>query len=843
MQSEGMRAGGPAREGWLSEVSGFDPGHGGEGGLFKRLVTDRIALGVLLLIALTGAAVLGALKLRVDFGIELLFPTSDPARGEYDAFKEHFPLEDAHALILLRAPDVFTPSGLKRLEALEGDLGRLRFGPLDPETQRPRGLVVDTQSLLSVEDVIDQDDELTVAPLLASSDPTPAELARARAQATEDPLFAWRIAPPDGSSTTIRVTLDAASARDQTLRTAFLGALRDVLAKHEALARGAGAEQELIASGLPVIRAAGIELVNHDMAVLMPVAYGLIALLLLVTFAHFGEMLATMLTVGASVAWTYGVIGWLEIPLQTLTATTPLVVMIISVSDTAHIIAHYREGVAAGVSRPDSIAAALREAAVPCLLTELVIAGGFLSLLSADMAMIKQFGLATALGVLLAWLANMLALPLLLLAFGSRVVPEGESRSLRALRGVVAGVERIVRERPRAVFVCAALITAGALLLGSRVGREYYNFDDIPETTEIKRSLRAVEAVHGGVVPLVLFVRPTGELAESPEPLTDPRAIALLARLEAHLAQFPEVKATLSPATFLRRAHELLSGDASSAALPETRAQVAQELLLIDDGELLEDVLTIPRDAACVIAYMPDRGSTRAREILAEIEAFLPEATADLPFEVTVTGNYVIADAVYRSLVGGLLLSLALAVAVTFVFFCFVLRSWRLALIGLVPNLLPLALTLGVMSLLRIDLKPTTVIVFSITLVIADDDTIQYLARFRRRYDELFALGAPDLHRQAAFEVLRSTGPPMLVTTLVITLGFLCLRFSVFQGIGHLGTLIGVSLLTALAADLFLSPLLLIAIRPKIGGRALPAAPSAEQPSAPPEADDAPPLG
>lgn len=790
--------------------------------MFRRLVGDRIVLGLLLVVALTAGFGAGALNLRVDFGIELLFPTSDPARLDYDRFKERFPLEDAHALVLFEAPDLYSPAGLQRLEALERDLATLRFGPTDPDTGKPRGLVVDTQSLLSVEDVIDEDDELTVAPLLASSDPSPDALERAKRKATQDSLFAWRISPPDGRSTTLRVTLDSASARDEVLRTAFLAAIRETLAKHERAAREAGVEQTLVASGLPVIRAAGIELVNKDMATLMPIAYGLIALLLLVAFAHLGEMVATMLTVGAAVGWTYGVIGWCDIPLQTLTSTTPLVVMIISVSDTAHIVTHYREGVLQGLERRDAIARATAEAAIPCLLTELVIAGGFLSLLSADMAMIKQFGLATALGVLLAWLANMTALPLLLLAFGSRSVPKGESRSLRTLQGIVGWVERVVRDHPRRVVAVAVLVTGAALALGSQVGREYYNFDDIPETTEIKRSLRAVEGAHGGVVPLVLFVEPTGELASQPEPLTDPRAVALLDRLERRLREIPEVKAPLSPATFLRKAHEVLAGPDPESPLPTTRAQVAQELLLIDDGELMKDVLTIPRDAACVVAYMPDKGSTRARAVLAELESFLAKETAGQPFRVTITGNYVIADAVYRSLVGGLLISLGIAIVVTFLFFCGVLRSWRLALIGLVPNLLPLALTLGVMSLLGIDLKPTTVIVFSITLVIADDDTIQYLARFRRRYDELFKLGVPGLHQQAALEVLRGTGPPMLVTTLVITLGFLCLRFSVFQGIGHLGTLIGVSLLTALAADLFLAPLLLMGIKPRIGGKRAP---------------------
>ncbi|HBP18609.1 MAG TPA: hypothetical protein DEA08_12595, partial [Planctomycetes bacterium] len=200
--------------------------------------------------------------------------------------------------------------------------------------------------------------------------------------------------------------------------------------------------------------------------------------------------------------------------------------------------------------------------------------------------------------------------------------------------------------------------------------------------------------------------------------------------MEERLERLPEVKNAISPASVLRKAHRILLGEEETEdePLPTSRAAVAQELLLVDDGDLFADTLTVDRGAACVLATMPDTGSTRARAVIAQLEQDLAELTKGLPVRATITGNYVIADAVYRSLVGGLVRSLGAAILVTFLIFALVLRSWRLALIGLVPNLLPLALTLGVMSLLGIDLKVSTVIVFSITLVVADDDTIQYLA-------------------------------------------------------------------------------------------------------------------
>src|SRR5262249_14583882 len=140
------------------------------------------------------------------------------------------------------------------------------------------------------------------------------------------------------------------------------------------------------------------------------------------------------------------------------------------------------------------------------------------------------------------------------------------------------------------------------------------------------------------------------------------------------------------------------------------------------------------RGAAAIVAMMPDQGSSRATVIIRELNDYFAMEEKLTGYKITLTGIYGIADGIYRSLVGGLASSLGFAVLISFGIFCLVLRSWRLALIALVPNVLPLLLTFGIMSLLKIDIKPSTVVIFSITLVIADDDTIQYLSRFRTHF-------------------------------------------------------------------------------------------------------------
>lgn len=780
------------------------PGHDRD--LARRLL-ERRGLLALLVVALTGGLGFFAARVKPDHSIELLFPTFDKSRVDYDRYRKDFPLDDAHALVVLEAPDLFSPQGIARVAALEDDLGRIAG-------------VLSTDGLTTTSDVVAEDEGIKMERIFPRPDLPPEEIAARRKTATSDPLFAWNLAPPDGSATTIRVTLTREHAAKEEHRTVFLRAARAVIARHEARAREAGAQQKLTLNGLPVIRSEFVELIQADLDRLFPITFGILLVLLYLAFRSVPEVIAAAVTIGASVVWTTGVMGIAGIPLQVLTQVTSIVVMIVSISDTVHIVTHYRNEVAAGQSVKDAIAASLRDNAMPCLLTEITIAGGFFSLLANEMVMIQQFGLATGAGMLLTWLANVTLLPLLL-----SFIRPGRAAARAEKRSAVAGqvsrfvdwVEAQVRTRPRTILFVWSALAVVALGIGLRVGKEYYSYDDLRPEGQLYRNLRYVERVHGGTVPLAIFVEPPGAAqGRKADAMLEPEALALLDRISRKLETgYPDlVKNTSSLAKYLAKAHRLLAGEemARESPLPRTRALAAQELLAIDDPKALRDLLAFDRGTAAVTADLPDLGSSRATQVIAELRRYFDEEERRTGYRITLTGIYGIADGIYRSLVGGLLASLGIAVLVSFAIFALVLRSFGLALIALVPNLLPLVLTLGIMSVLGIDLKPTTVIIFSITLVIADDDTIQFMTRFRRRLRAGQGLG----HGEAAMDTLRETGLPMLLTTGAVTLGFLALTQSRFLGLSNLGLLIGVSLLTAVFADLFLSPLLLGKLRPRI---------------------------
>lgn len=772
--------------------------------IFRAMLGHRAAatVGVLALTALLGGF---AAKVKPDYSIEMIFPRFDRSRVDYDRFKKDFPFEDAHAIVVVEAPDLFTPAGLGRVAALEQELGEIPG-------------VVDTQGLTTVKDVVADGDDLRTEKLFPRFDLPPDELARRRAIATTDPLFQWNLAKPDGSATSIRVTLTRSTASKEETRTEFLQRARAVLAHHDALARAAGATQKLTLSGLPAIRSQFTEMVNQDLGLLFPVAFLVIVLLLYLTFRSLSDVAASVVTILFSIVWTQGVMGLFGVPIHVLTEITPMIVMIISISDTAHIVTHFREALAGGASVRQAAVVATADSALPCLLTEITIAGGFIGLAVNDMTLIQQFGLVTAAGVMFTWLANMTVLPLMLTFLPRRArqsaAPARPSLAARGLAGFVDVIEAVVTERPRQVMVTVLVIAAGAALASARVGKEYFSYDDLRPQSKLARDLKYVESVHGGTVPLAIYIEPKG--GRKPEAMLEPEALALVDRITQRLERdFPEVKNAASLSKYMRKTHRLLAGP-DAGALPASRALTAQELLAIEDPSMMRDILSFDHGTAAIYVMMPDEGSSKATHVIERLRSYFAQEEARVPYRITITGIYGIADGIYRSLVGGLAGSLAIAVLVSFIIFCFVLRSWRLATIALIPNVLPLLLTVAVMSLLHIDIKPSTVIVFSITLVIADDDTIQYLSRFRFRYRELAAAGDPAPHAGAALGTLREIGLPMCLTAGAVSIGFLSLCFSQFLALANLGLLIGVSLIAAVFADLFISPVLLMKLKPRI---------------------------
>jgi len=761
---------------------------------YRALLANRAGgfAAVVLLTLVLGA---GAARVRPDFSLEQLFPVGDDDRAAYDRYRRAFPGEDARAVVVVGAEDVVSPAGLARLAALEADLRAL------PGVARVIGPA-------SLEHLAAGPFGPAREPLLPPGLPAP-ELARRAAAAAADPLLAWNVFTPGGRTVSVLVELAPAAAGSDAGRAAFTAAAGAVLSGH------ARAGQQLVLSGLPPLRARIAALVAGDVALLVPLAVLLVLVLLALVYRSAAAAGAGLVTVLLALVWSYGVLGLVGWPLGMLLGVLPVIVVIVSVSDTVHVLTETFARLEAGAAPREAIARALAATAGPCLVTELVLAAGFLTLCAIRIEAALQLGVVTAAAMLATWLANALALPLALSVLVRRAGARQPSAGV--LRRAVAWAGRVAEERPGRVLAVAGVVLALAAAAAARVELRYKVFDDLEPGSTLASEIAFAEAAHGGLVPLAVHVLATGG---GPAPALDPEAIRTAERAAAHLRTFPEIRHANSLADLLRPLHRALAGDdpegGPGAGLPEDREGVAQLLATLGDAALSADLVSADRTSLAAVGRATDAGSARVEAIFADLDRWVAAEQARLDarpegprLQLEVTGQLRLFRDVNAMLLGGLLASFGAALLVSLAALSLALRSLRLGLLALVPNAAPVLLVLGFMGLAGIPLSPVTVLAFSITLVIADDDTIQLLTRFRRRFEALPAeLPAADRHRQAMRAAHDEAGVPMLTSGLAVSAGFGLLLFSAFLGPARLGALIGVTLLAAAAADLFVTPVL-----------------------------------
>ena len=772
---------------------------GGERGRVERVYARLVArpapfaAAAVVLTLLLGAA---AARVRPDFSLEQLFPIWDAARADYDRYAAGFPGEAARAIVVVEGGDLFTPEGVARLAALEADLARL------PHVTRVVGPA-------SVEHAVSTpfgpSRERVLPPGLPAE-----ELARRAAAAATDRLLSWNLFTPGGRSVAILADLDRVAAGSDRGRQAFVRDARALLARHERPG------QALTLSGLPAVRARIAALVNEDVSRLVPLAIVAVLLLLALAFRGLAAAAGGLAAILASLVWSYGALGLLGWPLGMLMGIMPVVVVIVSVADTVHILSEHAAELRAGASPADALPAAMGRTILPCLMTEVVLAAGFLTLVAVRMTAVIQFAILTAVAMPLAWLANALVLPLVLRALVRRPPPlRAEPRALALADATAAWMARQSIAHPRRVGAGAVAVLAVAALLAARVRIEYRVFDDLRPGSEVAGEIARAEAAVGGLVPVAIHVE-----AAAPGGALDPAALRVAERAAAFLRTFPEIRQANSLADFLRPVQRVMAGEEGDG-LPDSPEGAAQLLRTLGDPRATLDVLSADRRSLAAVGRALDVGVARTSEIMAALERWVEREQAALAasggpsLRLSATGQLRLFQDVNDQLLSGLAASFGGAILLSVLLMSAALRSWRLGLVGLVPNASPVLLVLAFMGAAGIPLSPVTVMAFSITLVIADDDTIQLLTRFRAHHARAAAAtGGPEPHLAATLESVAEVGAPMLLSGVAVSAGFGLLLASSFLGPARLGALIAATLAAAVVADLFLTPLLLVHLRP-----------------------------
>ena len=724
--------------------------------------------------------------LRADYDPRSFHPRGTPLVELTRHVEAIFGPDDRTALIGVEDPALLTPSGLARVDALVRALGR---------TEGVEEAVGITNVRVPMGDGLD----IGLRPVVERLPGTQAEAAAvARALRAEESVSGTLLSGA-GDACLIRVTLRepwSAPKRRAQLHDTVQTLLREHAADGVAFHVG----------GLPMVRVQYARAMLSETGRLLGLALiTLFVLMGLVLRSVVGPLLA-LLVVAAANVWTHGLMAALGEPFTVLSMLTPIIVMVVGVADTIHVLLAFRRATG---SREDRVREATAAVAGPCLLTSVTTAIGFLALLSAgDIRMLQVYGLFTALGVVLAYVATLCLVPPLLASPWVRV---GSSQPTPRGGAFGALVSRIVR---RPAWTCALALCIGGVSagVGSQVSTDARILDGLDASHPIMQTYHLLEERFAGSLPMQVVYRadPTGDATSSPALFRHVRQTADALRRQ------PVVGAVHSPDRIVRRLRQAVEGgDESEARIPDTADEVSELLLLASLGgdDPFTSFVSEPDGVVRIRALLHERG---AHATLAAQEALLADiGSRPLPgVEVGLAGTAYLAPRAWRILLGRMALGLAIAVGLIALLFGLLFRSPVIGLVTIVPNLLPLAVVLGAMTLLDIPAKGNNAVIFSIAYGVAVDDTIHLLAQVRLR-----ARGGLDWATAITAAHAEVRGALML-TTLLLVAGFSVFLFSIFEFSVTLGLQMVVAAAAALAADLLLLPALLAWIGPKTAQKA-----------------------
>ena len=760
--------------------------------LFASFVVTRASRIVLVLVGITAVAGYMACHVRFDFTPQSILNSGDGALQFAEQHKATFGYEDALVLLAVEATgtsDVLAAPLLEWQWAVSTQLETI------PRVEAVKSIATLTIPVVSFEDGVG----LRPAPLIREFpiDNDTEEMVRRRLAGFK--LLDGTLLSVDRRVTVLVVMIDP-EARDIDSTQPIVHAISRLL-ERAPVPEGYGVHM----TGLPALRVDVVDSLQKDMLRLFPLA-GIVFLCALVAiFRRLSIALFSLLAVLSGLAWSIALIVLAGQPLNILSNSLPVLTLIVGVSNCVHIVSRYAEETELC---PDDASRAARRTmehmALACLLTLATTAIGFASLVAARSYMLRAFGIQAAVGMLCQYLSIMFVLGTTL----TRIRPPRHSRrkGLRnsPITALVGRVGAVVAKYPKASLVCGAAIVAGSLILSRNMSvnsRMLETYDDDHPATQ---TLHLMEDRLSGIVSLEVNLK-----VDDPSTFLRPDTYRNVAEFETYALAHPVVGLVQSYVDLHQEVY------ANFRRRPELR-----DVLPTDDAEgggrirrsaalirRLKDIVhyrAFMSDDGCearILMRTRDAGTAKTRVLIDDLQhrlvALFPPSSG-VTFRIT--GDAAIHAQSMDTLVRDLFRSLLAASVIIFGIIATLFRSVRVGLIAAVPNLTPLVLTLGYMAIRGYDLNVGNAIVFAISLGIAVDNTIHFLARFRNE------MKTEDTVAKAVRRTFQGTGRAIVMTAVLIVGGFAVLLLSDFLPTRRLAELCMFTMVAALFGDLLLLP-------------------------------------
>ena len=764
----------------------FDPGPGMASRL-ARWVVGHPWICLLLAFSLLALCAVGLARIQADFSHRGFFRAEDPLLVAVDEFERRFGNDDSVVLLVHSPSGLFDRESVELLHELTEGMWRV------PE-------VIRVQSLSNFRWVHATGDEIKIEALLPTDQELTDELLtqRKRVALGHEQLPGWLVSE-DGRTTAIfgyiRPGID--STPDMPSITAAVESMAEEI-------EARGDDHQLYVTGRAAVNATFKRSMQHDMETLVPLVFGLTIFFLAFAFRRVGGVVKPLTVIVASVLASMGVMGWLELKLTNTTSILPQILTAIAVADSVHVLTSFYACLRAGANRREAAIHALAKNVRPTLLTTISTAIGFFSFVPSAILAISSLGLAAGFGTILAWLFTYLVLGPMM-----TVLPVRQPRvdAGRDTDGVLAEPsERIASfvswvDSNRLVLIGVfGLVVAAAFVLSVDNTVNSDPFEYFEEEAPVRVANDFAEAHLGGVNGVEIVID-----SGTPEGAKDPEFLRRVESYQDWISVQPGVTKTVSLVDILKQTHRALhGGEDSQYRLADSREEIAQEIFLytmsLPQGLDINDRITVESDALRLSVLWTIRGS----EDFVRAAARLKGKAEEMGLTTTNTGKMVLYQSMNGYVVDSFLWSISIAMVLISLLLVFALRSPWLGALALVSNTAPLMVGGALVRLMGQPLDVGTVIVASVCLGIAVDDTIHFLAEFERWR----VRGATTT--EALRRVFALTAKALATTTFILVMSFGVFAFADFTPNRNFGVFTAAILGTALAIDLTLLPAMLL---------------------------------
>ncbi len=755
--------------------------------ILKRIaefITDHPRIITSLIIVITLLSLYPASQIRTDFNLEGFYPEDDPIVTEYQDFIEEFGRDDDIIMIAYEDSALLTAEGLTFLKTLTDSLQNIPY-------------VEEVQSLWTIEDILNENNTLLFDPYLEEETLNEVNADTLSERLLADPFVKRLLLSDNSKATALLVNMEDDDYNYGT-RNEVINSVSRLLERYPA--------NDFKISGIPYFRNQYVNMLNEEIIFYIAFSSALIVMLLWYLYRSVMGLVIPMLIVWLTVLFTVAVIqltgGYFEI----MSSTIAPILLCVGVADSIHMISKYDDAIMHGAKKRKAIIETLITLGTATFLTSITTAIGFGTLMTSSVVPMKRFGIYTAAGVLIAYMVTILFLPALLKVTGTnRVFKENGGKLYMKLADWLDQLTLFNRRYYRQI-VAVSLVLSIAIGLGmSKLRVNGYVFDDIGRSSVLIQDANFFSENLAPPFPLEIMID-TGEEYG----ITDPELLKDLNDLENFLSSFDEVKKITTFNTLIQEIHAVMDPEAAAVnPIPEDPDLIAQYLLLFEfnENDLLDDVTDFNYQKLRVATQTLDAGSIRISEIRDEIQLFLDDRFPDK--EIQITGSTILSADLVGKIVYSLASSIGLAFIAISIIMAFLFKEFKLVIISLIPNILPLVVIAGFMGYFGVDIKPSSAVIFTIAFGIAVDDTIHYLARLKVELQRGYTLA------DALQITTQKTGRAIIITSMILVAGFGSLISSAFNSTMLMGILVCGTILTALIADLILLPALFYLTHPK----------------------------